>query len=434
MSTPVLHGTRACPSCGTDLPDSGNHVSWCPACEWNLSPAPIEATPHRTRRQQRKAARAERREEARKKAVRARVEQLYDALAADPAGRGGSAGLAALTLATLIHLASLVAFAGCAALLALGTLPLRAVGLLGLAVLAVGTRPSLGRAPERGTVLARDKAPALYGLADRVAQVLGAQPVHLIRTNGRFNASFGRVGLRRRSVLTIGIPLWQALTPQQRVALLAHELGHSVNGDTRRGLWLGSALATLDSWYRILRPARVRRASTLDVLSKALLRPGAWLVERLLLLLDRLTTRSGQAAEYRADALAATTASTEAARGMLETLLLGTSARTVLDRFRNSAVGRAGSRQRQQQPADLWTALGDHLAAVPRLERERLLRVSIRELGAVDVSHPPTYLRLRMLDHRPVTEAAVVLGTAEGRAVEAELAPARARVAANLLG
>ncbi|AUG76971.1 hypothetical protein CFP65_2116 [Kitasatospora sp. MMS16-BH015] len=450
MPDPVLHDARPCPECAEALPDSGHHTSWCPACEWNLSPA--AAQPYRPPREQRRQARAERKEQSRRTAVRSRVEKLYGALATDPGARGGGAAFGTLLLATLVHLSTLSLFAGSLTALALGPLPLRVLGLIGAALVTIALRPRLGRLVKDNSLLSRADAPALHGLADRVAAALGTRPVHAIRVTGAFNASYGRVGLRRRSVLSIGLPLWHVLTPQQRVALLAHELGHAVNGDARRGLWLGAALDTLGAWIGLLRPdhSRARRfgrrrawgpeqgiAHIAELATKLIFGLFAELARLVLALLDRLTTRSGQAAEYRADASAATTASTEAALGMLETLLLDTSARTVITRFRNTPAKahRAGTHP-QQQSADLWTALADQLAAVPPLERERLLRVSARELGAVDVSHPPTYLRMRMLALRPVAaaEATVVLGTAESARVEEELAPARRRFANSVAG
>src|SRR5690349_6474560 len=90
-----------------------------------------------------------------------------------------------------------------------------------LILLAVEMRPRFGRLPKYATVLTRDEAPALYALVDRVAEAAGAPVPHVICLDeDRFNASSGAYGLRRRRVLRLGLPLWQVLAPEQRVALL----------------------------------------------------------------------------------------------------------------------------------------------------------------------------------------------------------------------
>lgn len=86
-----------------------------------------------------------------------------------------------------------------------------------------------------GTVLA---------LLDRVAAEIGVEPVDAVVVSGEFNAAYGTVGPRRR-VLHLGLPLWESLTAQQKVALLGHEFAHGANGDSRHGVVVGTSLATL---------------------------------------------------------------------------------------------------------------------------------------------------------------------------------------------
>ena len=128
------------------------------------------------------------------------------------------------------------------------------------AVLLLGTaylmRPRLGKVPEEGRV-SRDEAPTLYGLADRVADALGAGRADVIAIDHEFNASWSIVGLRRTRVLTLGLPLLTMLSPEQRVALIAHEFAHGRNGDSGRGLVVGSAVRGLEELYFVLAPGSV---------------------------------------------------------------------------------------------------------------------------------------------------------------------------------
>ncbi|MFD0351524.1 M48 family metallopeptidase [Kitasatospora aburaviensis] len=239
-------------------------------------------------------------------------------------------------------------------------------------------------------MLTRTEAPALYGLTDRLAEQLGAPKVDVIRVDGEFNASMGVVGLRRTSVLTIGLPLWEAMDDQQRIAMLGHELAHRINGDHRSGLWLGSAIRTLAHWYDLATPRRraggggVGAMNLLfifaDYISNAVLHVVTWLLLRVLLLLHRLTARAGQQAEYRADELAARAASSEAASGMLTALLFDEAVGTAVLRVRARIHSRPRSTRREPASAPdtdlLWQELRDHLAGLPALERDRLVRRS----------------------------------------------------------
>ncbi|WP_405359650.1 M48 family metallopeptidase [Kitasatospora sp. NBC_00085] len=438
---------HTCPQCAAPLDADPRFAVWCPRCEWNLVPEHDAATDPTT-----PAAPATPRE----RAVAARTEQLYQDLAA---GRTASAGrrdwLAAAAVASLVHLVTTALFGWALWLLVTGSTPLRCLGAAALAVVVL-LRPRIGRVPRGESVLTRSQAPALYGLADRVAAELGAGPVGVIRVDRSFNAGLAVVGLRRHSVLTLGLPLWEALDEQQRIALLGHELAHQVNGDHRRGLWLNAAIGALAHWYDLARPRRHAHWAGFRLLfhvagliSNAVLHSLAWLLMRTLFLLDRLTARAGHQAEYHADTLAAQAASTEAARGMLEALLLDGAAGTLVSRVRAGHQSRPRTTRRgaadaqpasqaskapQASPADtLWDRLRDHLAGVPPLERERLLRRSARDRAAVDSTHPPTHLRLALLAQRPPLPAAVTTSPAESAAIATELAPHRLRIARSLL-
>ncbi|BAJ28224.1 MULTISPECIES: M48 family metallopeptidase [Kitasatospora] len=440
IDTPAAVAER-CPECGGRVAAHERFPTWCPSCEWNLLPPvpPPAGLPARARR------RAERREERLRRETRARTEQVFGLVASGESALRHGAAVGAFLLAGLVHLVSLVVLLTGAALLAgwpVASWPLRALGVVAL-VVAVLLRPRLGR-PKRTGRLSRQDAPALYGLVDRVAAELGAPKVDSIVVDGDFNASFGVLGLRRHRQLVIGLPLWTVLERQQRVALLGHELGHCVNGDSRRGLWTGAAVGALAEWRYLTRPGRdnevhgnfvVAIASFVANLVLGLLHLG---VRALTGLMYRLHMRSGQAAEYRADGMAARLTSAADARGMLVALFNEATLETVLVRQRalpaRRGGGRAGRAAAAAEPG-LWESLAEAARSVPATEVERRIRVSEREVSSVDVSHPPTYLRLRMLATAPppADRHPLVLDAGQAAAIEAELAPHRARIAARLL-
>jgi heat shock protein HtpX len=191
--------------------------------------------------------------------------------------------------------------------------------LLGVAWLV---RPRFGKAPE--DVVTRAKFPALYQAADEVAAALKAAPVDTIAINEHFNAAYGRFGLRRSRLIILGYPLWLALDDQERVALLAHELAHDVNGDFSRSFFVGSAIDTLFQWYLLAAPMpRVApvydmMADTAQGLTNVVM---SFVAEALLVVIffmGQLLIYESRRAEYLADYLSAQVAGTDAVVSMLE--------------------------------------------------------------------------------------------------------------------
>ncbi|MEU9887857.1 M48 family metallopeptidase [Sphaerisporangium sp. NPDC051011] len=434
MTTPpAVEADGMCPSCSAPLSADPRFVIWCPSCSWNLDPSAgtgaVTTAPRR---------RAERRREARRRADGATVEQVFRDLAnpsRPPAVRDGS-WFAAMAVAGSVHLVTAAFTVGSIGLLTTGNLLMVPVAAIGLGIAFV-TRPRLGRLDPDGSPLSRSEAPHLYALADRVAAELGAPPAELIEVTPGFGMSHTRVGLRRHVVLTIGLALWEVLTPEERVAALAHEFGHAVNGDPRRALWFHSAVEALTHWNRAGAPGPVEQSGAglvfliMDWVAKLVMRGVHHLTELLLRRLLRLTLAAGHRAEYHADEMAARVASSAATGSMLRALVLGDSVETV---FRRRSAVRQGTRSgrapsRDQADASLWQELREYVASIPEVERLRRLRLSARRMSSVDRAHPPTYLRVQLIGARPPAEAALTLDPAETAAIEEELTPARTQAA-----
>ncbi|MFI7415627.1 M48 family metalloprotease [Streptomyces sp. NPDC049627] len=227
-------------------------------------------------------------------------------------------------------------------------------------------------------------------------------------------------------------PLWQVLTPPQRIALLGHELGHYSNGDTRHGLVVATAYRSLSTWRYyftpIANPSPVEMAVNL-----------AWivpysLIQGMLMLLDQLTLRAAQRAEYLADSVAARAGSTEAAVGLMDRLLVTDSAASTLRREANKpGTLRSGTRQAEDRGDELWEHLAAHMDSVPESEYERQRRVGALRGHSVDSTHPPTHLRRKCLLAGAPAPAAVVVDGDRERRITAELADARRTVARKII-
>ncbi|GAA5003812.1 hypothetical protein [Actinopolymorpha pittospori] len=98
--------------------------------------------------------------------------------------------------------------------------------------------------------------------------------------------------------------------------------------------------------------------------------------------------------------------------------------RIVLDGAFNASARRVGLRRRPVLTlgVPLWNILDPQ-------ERVDLRRAEDRQLR-IDETHPPTHLRWKLVAERPRhVSARVVLGAAESRAIDAELAPGYAEIA-----
>lgn len=294
--------------------------------------------------------------------------------------------------------------------------------------LAVALRPRFGRVDPHLEVLSRDRAPALFGLVDEVAAAVGAPAPHIVAVSADFNAYATAVGLRRRRVLCLGLPLWGALNPQERVALLGHELGHFVNGDVRRGLPTQPALTTLGTAADLIRPVESYAANESHVVilvGHLMAKPVQWVLSRLLLGLQLLLLwvglRDSQRAEYLADEMAAAAAGSAATIGLAEALLAAGSVLTVVHREARAEQGPARWREAANE------------ARTSAAERLPLLRqLSVRDDASLFASHPPVGLRVRMVEARQWRTPAVVLTEHRCEQIDAELAGDYQRVGRHL--
>jgi Zn-dependent protease with chaperone function len=407
MESPAL---ERCPRCGADVPVNRGFVTWC-ECGWNLTQG--KRTEERQTRFDRLYAAAGRRLGDRL------ADELLTAESLEPTQT--PARIAAYAIALAVHALTLALAVGGVALAVLSfpniAAILGAVVMVGLAWLM---RPRLGKPPEEGLVERRD-APQLYALADRVASALEVDPVDFIFVDEEFNASWLVAGARRQRVLTLGLPLLAMLDPEERLALVAHELAHDRNGDATRGLVVGSAVRALGELYAVLAPEDFGGAREWSELAffERLVNLLHWLASRPVLALlwveFHLLIRDSQRAEYLADALAASVAGSAAAVKLQEKLLLESTFRSVVQRAAHD----------RSDGGDLFAALAHAVASIPDREQERRRRVARLEDARLGDTHPPTAKRIELVEGRNVAKARLVASVEEAAAVDAELASLR---------
>lgn len=242
--TGAEEAVRPCPECGAEIRTDTRFTAWCAACEWNVDPVQAaEEPPGRLERRRRELAR--------------RFGERLLREVADGAplkARRDVSSVLAKVLAVLVHGVTVVLVGlGVWCLVAGLGAPLIVLGLVLLGI-AVVLRPRFMRLPDDVPLLKRADAPELFAMVDEVAEVVGTRGVDRIAVDWDFNASVCAYGLFGRRLLTLGVPLWEILGPQERIALLGHELGHLANGDTRQAVLVGTAGRSLSAWSYLLAP------------------------------------------------------------------------------------------------------------------------------------------------------------------------------------
>lgn len=426
MTVPTTADTTRCARCFSATVSIHGATPWCPACEWNL-----DRYEPRRHRPELGWQWVDRRTHA--LAYRLTRQQFTDLAGRTLTRPRLSAARMVTVAASILLLTGVLALAvGGAWLLAIWTFPSIVLGtaMLGL---AAAVRPRLGRVDPDIEVLSRDQAPALFRLIEEVAAAVDAPVPHIVAVGRQFNAYATSVGLRRRRVLCLGLPLWGALNPQERIALLGHELGHFVNGDVRRGLLTQPALTMLGSMADLVRPVDTislgeqgGAVGAIGTVSETLANAFQWVLARLLfgahLVLVWIGLRDTQRAEYLADEMAAKAAGSAAAADLFDAFL----AVEVID----MVVRREA---RAEQGAARWRAAADETRAAGASRLPLLRQLSIRDDVSLFASHPPAGLRARMVEGRQWRTPAVVLTETRAEQIDAELAKEYERARRDLV-
>lgn len=390
-----------CPACQAPLPDTQPFAAWCPGCDWNLEPD---------------SAFVEWKETALDKLIakvrgRYAERQFEELVARDPASLKSRWTLGkafTYTLAAIINGVPFL-FLGAGIWVIAANWPAFWAFFWGglLILVAYALRPR--RNPMPKDLLGRADAPNLYALVDEVAMALGAPKVHALVVSPEFNASFQRAGFLRRPIVTIGLPLWAILDPQERVALLSHEFAHGMNGDSLAHGFVARAINTLLGLAYMIEPDT---SEVFGLIFSPVLTALSGSLRWLAYLMVTLFWQRSQEAEFLADFSAAQVGGSEAAASLLRKPALAVYARHVLDPI---------SYGRDWQKHNFFPAFRAFVANLPPLEQERGHRRFKRGDFSKETTHPPDWARLRFLE-RHASATAYRADPRRMEAIDAELA------------
>lgn len=167
--------------------------------------------------------------------------------------------------------------------------------------------------PPEGRELRKDEAPRLFAAIDEVCAQLRAPRADVVLVNDEYNAAVSqipRLGVFgwHRNYLILGLPLMQALPPDEWRGVLAHEFSHLSRAHARFGNWIYRVRKT---WSQLMERLEQERQGG-----------GAWMFSRFFQwyapYFAAYTFVLARRDEYEADRLAATVVGPEAmARGFI---------------------------------------------------------------------------------------------------------------------
>lgn len=384
MSYPEQTGTaiQYCPTCHNEMIVNKGYVVWCDSCNWNLNPL----------------------EKEKDAGLFAKVylkygmkfgNQLLAQMKVDKKieNKPTISTMFCYLIASLVHFTSITVFLQGVWLVYIGWG--KFFIMLGAAIcfiIAWVTRPQFGKVNEE--ILRRDEYPTLYKIVDDIADQLGAKRVNGLTVNFTFNAAYCTYGIQGQKFVHLGLPLLAVLEPEEKVALIAHELGHGVNGDSERGFFVGTAIDTLMNWHEMIRPDHILEPSPslidLAMVPVNLLLLGlSKILYGIIYLLVHLLWYNKQRAEYLADYLATTVSGVDAKIKMLEKLHLNDSFEYVVQKVILS-----------KEDSNVFELLRNHFNYIPANEIERVHRIANMTNSQLDSTHPPTSKRIEFLSER----------------------------------
>lgn len=239
----------------------------------------------------------------------------------------------------------------------------------------------------QGHEITEAQAPALFAaMHDMRRRMKGPRFHHVLVTN-ELNAAvvqrplFGLIGWPR-NYLILGLPLLESLSPQEALAVVAHEYGHLAGSHSRFGAYIyrlrnswGTIQALTEQWE--------------GWANKPLKRLVSWYAPYF----NAYTFVLARANEYQADAASAELVGADVAASALKRVHLASAS---YDQFMGKVFD--GIREQPQPPADMarrWAEQAGQGAALDTAQK--WLRQALDKVSDVSDTHPALSLRLKAL-------------------------------------
>lgn len=296
------------------------------------------------------------------------------------------------------------------------------VGWILLTLAALVLRAMWVRMPApSGVKLKRDEAPRLFELVGELQSKLAAPRIHRVLVDGDFNAGVSQVPRLgplgwHRNYLVLGLPLMQALSPEQFRAVLAHEMGHLSGNHGRFSSWIYRVRLT---WFQLLARFEAEQRWGSSVFVKFF----NWYAPYF----NAYSFVLARQHEYEADRASAELTSARTAAEALVTV--DVKGARLAEEFWPEVLKQADT-QREPQPG-VFPRLSSFLREpVPGAAGTNFLRRSLQQETGYDDTHPSLAARLAALGQLPSDAAAAASDWAERH----EFPPLAESAAAHFLG
>ncbi len=270
------------------------------------------------------------------------------------------------------------------------------------------------------TTLRRADAPTLFSLLDNIANHLKSPPIDGVHVDSNFNAYMAEFKGKDR-VLGIGAPLWLALDPPERLALLAHEVAHLINNDPARGKIASNALETLARWHDLIHPPTLinhehntrfyyENRGLIGQLFSYLL---GGVISTIALGFEKLIFAESQRSEYLADIASSSIAGAAAEKSSLKKIILSPLAEYALKHAHYD-----GSKD-----INLFENMARAVRSPDTHKAAELYTEADKSMHTIDSSHPPTRYRMEVVAIAGNLEPAIDTDQVDWAAIDEEFAP-----------
>lgn len=409
------HELINCPKCNSNIEITEGYVQWCEHCLWNLKPYEEETDKDNIIDRTYKRVGSE------------LGKKLFQSMVTSGSMKPTMtvAKLLALILSCIVCSISIISIMLMVYLLInFGTnivLILLSLFLLGIAVV---TFPRFGKTPK---IVSRNEFPTLYKLVDDITKASDSKDVYGIVINEEFNASFTEVGLKRRKIISIGLPLFYILNNEEKVALLSHEIAHGVNGDITRGLLTGTAINTLITWYELVSPENNVEDSwgyipIISTITNLIMLALSKIILLVIIILIHLVYNDSQRAEYLADYIGASISGTNAMKSLLDKLHLDITYKIALQKTALNG-----------KKTTFFHEILTQVNMIPKKELERIKLVERAEGSRLDATHPPTAYRISLMEQLNNFNPKIRLSESDSLLIEKELELVKNKIEKTLI-
>jgi hypothetical protein len=281
-------------------------------------------------------------------------------------------------------------------------------------------RPRFAKMPE--PTLSPSDHPELFQLIDDICKRIGTTVDRVVVSEDLY-FSILYVGWKQEKILSIGLPYWEILTKEERVAALTQILA-LVQNETRLQIFIiSSAMQTLNGWAD---PFDLDLAGLEQLVRNIIYSP----IGLTSFLMDFLWCQDFQRRVFDADLAAARLAGTTATIRMIKKIHY----QQIISQAVQRHVMKIGFRQIEPgDPKEVFAEITSAIAETPQRELLRLERIAQMIPPSIHAKCPPDPVRLALLDEHYNSHPEIQVNDEQMARIDASFAGYRSRIGAVLM-